>query len=131
MAADDHAVVVGIGSYPQLSALAGPVPDAEAFRNWLISPGGGAVPSRQARKVLSPARLPADPMRATPMLSDVQAELDRLQQLGLDNDGHAGRRLWLYLAGHGVAPTPSDAALLMANANVQRLYHLPAAPYLN
>lgn len=131
MAADDHALVVGIGRYPQLAPLAGPVRDAEAFHKWLTSGDGGSVPGGQAHLVVSPTGVADDPMKASPMLSDVQAELDRLQQHGLDNGGHAGRRLWIYLAGHGVAPTASDAALLMANANVQRLYHLPAAPYLN
>jgi hypothetical protein len=131
MAAEDHALVIGIGRYPQLTALAGPVPDAKAFHKWLVSPKGGDVPKKQARLVVSPTGPAADPMTAPPTLSDIQADLDRLQQRGIDNDGVAGRRLWLYLAGHGVGPTASDAALLMANAHVQRLYHLPTGPYLN
>jgi hypothetical protein len=131
MAANDYALVVGIARYPQLTPLSGPVGDAREFRKWLISPAGGAVPPKQAKLIVSRDSDVKDPMRAPPMLSDVQSELDRLQQLGLNNDGYAGRRLWIYLAGHGVAPTARDAALLMANANLQRLYHLPAGPYVN
>jgi hypothetical protein len=131
MAADDYGVIVGIRDYPQLLPLAGPVADACAFYEWLVSPEGGDVPPEHACKVLSPPEPAPDPMRAPPMLGDVQVELDRLQQIGFEHDGRAGRRLWLYLAGHGVAPTAGDAALLMANADRNRLYHLPAAPYLN
>jgi Caspase domain len=131
MAADDYAIVVGIRHYPQLTSLRGPVADAEAFCDWVTSADGGAVPTEQAKLIVSPAEKPPDPITAPPTLMSVMAELDRLQDLGYGRGGRAGRRLWLYLAGHGVAPTAGDAALVMANANLQRLYHLPAAPYLN
>ncbi len=44
MAKDDWAIVVGIRFYPELDNLDGPENDAKAFRNWLVSPTGGAVP---------------------------------------------------------------------------------------
>lgn len=130
MAVDDHAIVVGIQRYSSLAPLHGPVADAKAFHAWLTADGGGAVPATQAALVLSPAPGPKDPLLAPPMLTHVQVELDRVQQWGFDHDNIAGRRLWLYLAGHGAAPDVDDAALLMANATMDRLYHLPAAPYL-
>lgn len=130
MAADDHAVVVGITDYPKLKSLRGAVLDACAFRDWLVSPDGGAIPDANVRLITSPEKPDPDPLKARPVVADVQLALDGLQQLGFDNANKAGRRLWLYFSGHGVAPAVGDVALLMANATIQRLYYLPVRPYV-
>ncbi|HMQ56282.1 MAG TPA: hypothetical protein PKD98_29650, partial [Anaerolineae bacterium] len=45
------------------------------------------------------------------------------------SSGRLGRRLTIYLAGHGFGPDLEEAALLMANASRRRLYHLPGRRY--
>jgi hypothetical protein len=42
-----------------------------------------------------------------------------------------GRRLYIFLAGHGFSPSGDEAALLMANATRGRTYHVPGRPYAN
>jgi Caspase domain len=131
MAADDHAVVVGITRYPSLESLGGPEYDATEFAAWLEDPGGGAVPAAQVKRILSSC-FPAAADPAEPTTAKVEQEFDRLHQLGVDGGGRAGRRLYIYFAGHGFAPSLEDAALLMANAARGRTgHHIPGRPYAN
>src|SRR5688572_378330 len=131
MAADDYGVVVGIADYPGLSDLQGPVLDAEAFHEWLTKTDGGGVPAENCSVILSERPPPSDRGSIShPDLGDIQTALDEIQDRGYANDGRAGRRLWLYVAGHGVAPNVGDAALVMANAKALRMYHLPTEPYI-
>ena len=44
MAQDDHAVVVGITTYPGFKSLEGSENDAHAFIDWLKDPAKGDVP---------------------------------------------------------------------------------------
>ena len=130
MAATDYAIVVGVSSYPRLDSLGGPAHDARAFRDWLLKPGGGNIPKERVRLVASdePPGLPPDRPRA----DDVQAEFDTLVDLAEKNAGHVGRRLYIYLAGHGFGPTIDDAALLMANASrTMTGYNLSGREYAN
>jgi hypothetical protein len=130
MAADDRAIVVGLSAYPGLGNLDGPENDAKAFHAWLTSPTGGDV--AQAKLILSSDFPPftsatlAEPQmgaiyREFDLLEDV-AEANKKQGMGL----RVGRRLYLYLAGHGFGPDLEEAALLMANATPTRTsYHVP------
>jgi hypothetical protein len=129
---DDQAIVVGVSRYPILGDLAGPENDANDFADWLCSSEGGGVPANNVTLVLSP-RIPAavSPLKAEPTTSALEEAFDALYDLGDQNNGKAGRRLYLYLAGHGFAPTLEDAALLMANAARGRVHHLAGRPYAN
>jgi Caspase domain len=117
MAGTDRAVVVGITRYPDLGDLQGPENDAQAFRDWLVDPTGGAVPADNVRLILSSA-YPASTsvLDAEPSNAAVENAFDELYQLGDENQGKAGRRLYIFMAGHGFAPTLTSSALLMANA---------------
>jgi Caspase domain len=126
MASDDWAVVVGISAYPDLAppALNGPENDAKSVAVWLRSPTGGNVPKRQIQLILSSDyRQPfADVYSAKPTGQKVQEAIGRLHQIGRQNKDAGkpetvGRRLYLYLAGHGFAPSDDQTALLSANAN--------------
>lgn len=117
MAATDHAIVVGINLYPHLPKLNGPVADATEFHEWLVSPTGGAVPSRQAHLLLSPDPQPHDPV---PSKDQIEKQVSALIRAWEEDDHSERRRLWFYFAGHGLAPEPGDAALLMAD-------HVPRA----
>jgi hypothetical protein len=130
MSDQDHAVVVGITNYPSLTPLKGPENDARAFRDWLLDKGGGAVPKDNIACILSSqfakTNDPADRNRTQPTVDSVIAAFADLMDKADDNeDGRVGRRLYIFLAGHGVAPNVDDAALLAANAARSRLYHLP------
>lgn len=125
----DYGVVVGISRYPELGDLDGPVNDATSFHDWLISKYGGRVQGKNVKKILSPdpkqkmTRRNAKPTRD--QIIDAFEEI--LEQE--DERGRVGRRLYMYLAGHGFAPEVDDAALLMANANNRFLHSIPGRPY--
>jgi hypothetical protein len=105
MAASDHAVVVGISRYPFLGDLSGPENDAMDFAGWLLDAGGGNVPPGNVQRILSSDwALSTDPLDAEPTTTRLEAAFDRLFEWGERNSGKAGRRLYIYLAGHGFAP---------------------------
>ncbi|MCG3208378.1 MAG: hypothetical protein FOGNACKC_01982 [Anaerolineae bacterium] len=127
---DDYAVVVGITKYPEFGNLDGPENDACAFRDWLIKPveaGGGGVAPNHIALILSRDYFKAEdePLAAKPALYQIELEFDRLIELSSRQGGMLGRRLYVYLAGHGFGPDVEEAALLMANASRRRMYHIP------
>ena len=112
------AYVAGIDHYPHLLDLQGPSRDAAAFRDWLLDPAGGDVPADNITFVTPP------PDEARPTRSDLVSGLfetnDRISAaIGDDPAKFAQSRLYLFLAGHGIAPSGGDAALLPANARKQ------------
>jgi hypothetical protein len=135
MGANDHAIVVGITRYPSLSDLDGPELDASDFESWLLDAKGGNVPRAHVHTIVSSAFPPvagAQPFQRQPKLSEVQQEFDALYAAG-DTTGRVGDRLYIYLAGHGVARDIEDAALLMANAarGAVSSRHVSGRPYAN
>src|SRR5215475_5387322 len=133
MANDDFAVVVGISRYPFISDLKGPENDARNFHDWLLAPQGGGVPKQNAKLILSsdfsPTEIPED---AEPTTERIDRTFGQLVRRGMNNNGCVGRRLYIYLAGHGFAPNVDEAALLMANAGLG-FYgnHIPGRSYAN
>jgi len=131
MAKEDWAIVVGITQYPGLSNLDGPENDAKGFYEWVVSPTGGDVPQDHVAFMLS-SNFPAAilPGRAEPAAATVQRAFDDLQDLAEQsqregNGLRVGRRLYIYLSGHGCAPPSYDSALLAANATPKRPgYHI-------
>jgi hypothetical protein len=134
----DRAIVVGISCYPdpEYGDLGSPENDARAFYDWLVSPDWGAVPPENIELILSskfkpPGRDPPfdSPSDARPGVTEVQCAFDRLHDRYMANSrkggNYLGRRLYIYLSGHGFAPSDAEAALLTANAARDRLaYHL-------
>ena len=131
MAADDYALAVGIARYPGLSNLQGPENDAGRFHEWLVSPCGGDVPENQAFLVLSSHFGPFAQRRdARPIIQDILNHFECMIETGKQRGGRAGRRLYIFMAGHGFSPTLEEAALLMANANMDSMgYHIPSRTY--
>src|SRR5215218_1007394 len=110
----DRAVVVGIRRYPDadadatrwISNLNGPDNDALAVAEWLRSPGGGGLPKDNVRVIASrdfpdpfPHRREAGPQQRA--VEDALADLADLP-IVLGNQ-YAGRRLYVYVSGHGHA----------------------------
>lgn len=133
MAPNDYAILVGISHYPGLRHLAGPEHDVRHMQEWLTSATGGNVPSENIETLVS-SRYPDDTHihRACPMVDDVNEACEKLILRGADNDGNVGRRLYIFLAGHGIAPDVEEVALLMANARQWALgHHIPGRLYAN
>lgn len=134
-----HAVVVGINRYPAISDLQGARGDAGRFRDWLADPTGGNVPEGNIALVTATERdeREADVMSAVPTRENVNRALYRAHcavRASVERDGGAwaDTRLYVFLAGHGIAPFGGDAALLMANAAIDLLgNHIAVRPYLS
>lgn len=117
---EDHAIVVGIDRYAHFEDLEGAENDAHAMIEWLRDSAGGDVPPDQIDLIVS-ARYPGEDR---PVAEDVYSAFERLIDLAEDRaPGPVGRRLYIFMAGHGFAPELRDAALLMANAKRRRYGH--------
>lgn len=134
MADNDYAVVVGINHYPNepLADLEGPENDAEGFKKWLLSPTGGAIPDdgKHVHLILSHDFTDTgNPLSAKPTTEEVDQAFEEI--IGQVSKPPA-RRLYMFFAGHGIAPQMElgDAALLMANAGRGRMGHnIPGQMY--
>lgn len=137
MAIDDRGIVVGITTYPDISGLTGPENDAQAFYRWLVSAAGGDVPPDRVAKIVSSQFQPIGPAAAVrlPTADVVEREFHALQTEALGPSGiprRLGRRLYVYVAGHGAAlpfmfdPDRSDAVFLMADATRFNATHVMA-----
>jgi hypothetical protein len=134
--ADDWAIVVGINAYPELEKLDGPENDARDFADWVT--GAGGVPAANVRCILSTGFPPSPTaIEAQPTAQALENEFNRLDDLAAANtaagkEERVGRRLYLFLAGHGFGPDLDGACLLMANATrVRTRYHIPGKPWAN
>ena len=121
----DWALVVGIDRYPKagVDPLRGAVRDAERFHDWATRREGGAVDPARAMLLTSPGEEEPGAI-PRPMLAEIVAFFDRL---AYELAGAPGRRLYIYLSGHGISPSGQqavrNAALLMANAVKPNLLH--------
>jgi hypothetical protein len=114
---DDWAIVVGLDAYPALGALQGAEADAREFLAWVTDPAGGGVPAARCRLIVSSQFAPPAPdaLNAKPIPGDLVLAFDELHTMFTDH-GRIGRRLYIYLAGHGFAASLHQASLLTANA---------------
>ena len=124
---DDWALIVGINSYPLASGippLGGAVRDSMKFLEWVKDPKGGDIPEADGHicHLTSPEVTPKS-ARPRPVFSEIVKFFEEmLFQLGND----PGRRLYIYLSGHGISPVNQaairNAALLMADTRPPALY---------
>ncbi len=132
MAADDYAVVVGIDKYPGLSDLSGPSADAREFYSWLIDGDGGDVPAANIGLLITPDFQLPEPCPITdakPMDWQI-SDLFRPYVVKAAN-GRVGRRLYIFMAGHGFSDSnrTHDVALFSANAELFFPKHVAATAY--
>lgn len=127
MAETDWAVVVGIETYfdSGLPALQGPENDAREFYDWVIAADGGAVPEDHAFCVLSstfprPFQTLVDAKPTAQEITDTFEALRKVANANVEKgDGYTiGRRIYLFFAGHGFAPShrQDQTALIVADA---------------
>ena len=136
---DQHyAVVVGIDRYPGLSDLTGARADAEAFARWLERPDGGALPPPNVKRVMATddeeAAFGTDASAARPVreqIEDALADAAAAARAAVEanRDEWERTRLYLYVAGHGLAPSGGEGALYLANAREDRSRHLELGEY--
>ena len=121
------AVIVGINRYPGISDLHGPRNDAADFVSWLVDADGGDVPADHVVEVRASddAAPLQDPFEALPTQQDVNRALAKVNA---EVKGAAPgpvewqkTRLYVFMAGHGIAPQGGKAALLMADASKDTL----------
>ncbi|HEX7312582.1 MAG TPA: caspase family protein [Pyrinomonadaceae bacterium] len=124
MAHDDgyYAIIVGIKYADQeLNTLRGPENDAESFYKWVVSSEGGGVhdDEQHCRLILSSRFGGAAEPTAARVVGAFEA-FDRIAAKNADEGRrrHVGKRLYIYLAGHGFAPSNLDeeTGLLVADA---------------
>jgi hypothetical protein len=141
---DDYAIVVGIRDYPHFGPtnqeprhLQGPDNDAVAVYDWLTDPAKGGVPKAQATLIRSglfnPPGAPA--LQSQPQKQAIINAFDDLENRAQANDlaGNGlrvGRRLYVYMSGHGFAPRRKEGAVFVADATRQRTNHVFASRWL-
>jgi len=120
-----YAVVVGINAYPdeEVEELHSPVSDAKRFAQWLLDPDGGGLPQANLETIYSDEVTAKGTERrnAKPTKTQIHEALYEFAERCKEHWKHNPQdwkdtRLYVYVSGHGIAPTPSEAALLMANA---------------
>ncbi len=123
LAAEDWAVVAGVNLYLKHSELKGAVGDAHRFSQWLKDVA--YLPDDQILEVPASPSLPARPEDIRPTFEDGKSPFQRLSELAGDKDlHHLGRRLYIFMSGHGILPAGGDkvefaeSALLMAKTNL-------------
>lgn len=132
-----YAIIVGVTRYPKLSRdggtadLQGPINDTEKVRAWIESDEGGGVPPDHVEYVIranTTAPGTAEPTR------DAVVEAFTKMYARCWPDGPAGapkvptgRRLYVYVSGHGLAADLDHGALLCSNSS-DNLYST-VAPY--
>lgn len=126
----DYAIVVGIARYPALGEggqpldLRGPLNDVEAVVAWLTDPAGGNIPNRHPnlQVITSPPAGTASAGRVpSPSIVELEAALYELDRIAQENRAalrgeEVGRRLYIYMSGHGFSPGRERACLYAANA---------------
>jgi Caspase domain len=125
---DDYAVVVGIAKYPGLGVppaepadLQASEVDAQSIFEWLIAPNGGDVPKDNIRLIRT-SDFPAQSDGGIgPQTAQIREAFRWLYNLAAANDATrkgmvVGRRLYIYMSGHGFSPSRSRGALYAANA---------------
>jgi hypothetical protein len=131
-----YAVVLGIDSYPAFTPLNYARKDAQAFRDWLLDADGGALPPGNVHLVSTDQTF-TSPDDAVPTITEaVKAfrEVHAAVRAGSKANplDWEKTRLYVYAAGHGIAPAVSDAAVLLANATLDELgQNIPCQKWLD
>ena len=141
MNADDHAILIGINAYPELGEggaaanLNGPGNDVDAIKAWLLDAhGGGFASDANIHELRSaPATVAAN---AHPTVDELDALLSSIDDIAIANrkagkGQQVGRRLYLYMSGHGFSPGRQRACLFSANAKDRLGLNVHATGWLN
>lgn len=117
MAADDFALVIAIQNYRDTDSfptLEGPHNDARDFVDWLKLPGGGNVPENH----ILPYYLRSDAAAQNPDGSQIWGAINRVRNKSAPGT-RIGRRLYVFMAGHGVGKNLDETGLLPVETDEQ------------
>ncbi|MDB5072069.1 MAG: hypothetical protein JWM87_3180 [Candidatus Eremiobacteraeota bacterium] len=140
MANDDYAIVIGINDYPGMidapdhaGNLQGPVNDATAIHAWLTDPAKGGVDPQKATLIVSPRPLPQNFAlgNAQPVVQTIENAFSGLTSLADTKPPPVGRRLYVYMSGHGFAPERAKGAVFVADATKVSTRHVFATAWLD
>lgn len=135
-----YGVCVGIDRYPGFPGrnLASAASDAAAFRDWLVSPTGGELPPENVALItVDAAQDFATVDSATPDVDQVLHALKafnaRLRaRVDANPDDWPRTRMYIYAAGHGIAISNGEGAVLMADATPKNLdFNVDLSLYAN
>ncbi len=141
MSTHHYAILVGIDSYPQLGQgnsplnLQGPRNDVDAIRAWLLDPAGGGFDD--PAHIFDISGIPAGPAgSAVPtaaQLDDLIAKFDEIAQANraAGKGLQVGRRVYIYMSGHGFSPGRQRACLFTADARERLGHNVHATGWLN
>lgn len=158
MNGEDYAVIIGINRYPRFARheppaqrdLMGPDRDATDIYKWLHDLHGGALPVDQQDggpflKDEDGNPLPkgrnswlirssdfvstGKPSQERPAEAQIIDAFDELRQRPRRGDGRIGRRLYVYVGGHGFGIDRCDGALYTAEASPDLPQHIYIAKY--
>jgi len=135
MALPDFAVVVGIQAYQHFgpgktaAPLQAPIRNATAVRDWLVGRGG-----------VNDCALIVDSTDSSgnvtePTKAKIEGALHRLASLAEEQNDRSlgsliGRRLYLYMSGHGWSPGVQQSCLFAADASLQQTWNVHATGWL-
>lgn len=133
MAENDYAVVIGIRTYPAMRSLQGPCLDAEAFQEWLVDPDKGNVLPANVRMLTTEDFNNPDTTNH-PFADEVHRLFEDFVEEGYLHHKSGppfGRRLYIYMAGHGFSEPGqmTQAALFTANAKASFAFNIAATTY--
>ena len=134
MSANDYAILIGIASYPKLGNggnplnLSGPANDVDAIAQWLRD--SGQVPDDNISIVKSSDNT------GMPNVDGLVQEVYRLDDLAQQNSAagkgrQVGRRLYIYMSGHGFSPSQLEGCLYAANATTRAGNNVNATNWLS
>jgi caspase domain-containing protein len=125
VADDDYGLVVGINDYGEPpGALGGAKQDAQDFLDWLKSSSGGNVPEKN----VDPFVTLSDADGTEPTYSTLLRLLAKIRKRAPgSNKKRIGRRLYIFLAGHGISPAADldETGLVTVEAEDQLMPCLP------
>lgn len=134
MRSSDWAIVVGIQDYPGLAnKLEGVRGDAEDVKTWLLK--DARLPPDHVLAEISPPKRARTSETARPPLAVIDRLFEKIvkrviaMQGGLAADTKLGRRLYIYLGGHGFEPDGAEPALLTADAADASMKHVAGRLY--
>lgn len=142
MNADDHAILIGINDYPALgedgvdASLHGPANDVDAVKAWLLDSAGGNFASEENIQVLK-SRVTASDGLVHPTADEIEVTFGRLNALARENQSkrrglRVGRRLYIFVSGHGFSPGRQRGCLFAANASATLgTFNVHATGWLN
>jgi hypothetical protein len=128
-----YGIVVGINDYTGFSPLRHAIKDAEDFYEWLVDPNGGNVDPKNTELITSTAAGGAGKPEREQIITALKKIKDScFEHVKLHPEDWQHTRLYLFVSGHGIAPQPDEAALLMANAEPSSMgYHFACKRYLD